>query len=208
MNNGAGLYLPLETFQQLADRSDTNAYWVVATERDDAAVDALAARLEDALGAAGYPVGTELQHVEKAANIDSNRVVVSVLAVMGIPIVLIGLIGLVNAMTMNVIERTRDVGILRCIGASARAVRRIFRVEAMTVALMGAVIAVPLGWVVGRALVELVVRLFDFGSVPYTFPWPAAGFAPVVTLVLAWLVVVGPLRRATRLRPGDALRYE
>lgn len=208
MNNGTTLYLPLATFQDLLARSDTNAFWVESADQDEAAIDRLAADAEDRLTAAGYPVGTEIHYVERAANLDGNRVIVGILAVMGIPIVLIGMIGLLNTMTMNVIERTRDIGILRCVGAHARDVRRIFRTEALAVALAGALIAVPLGWLIGALLSWVVTELFDFGSVPYTFPPLSAVLAVVATLGLAWLVVIAPLRRASRLQPGDALRYE
>jgi putative ABC transport system permease protein len=118
------------------------------------------------------------------------------------------MIGLLNSMTMNVIERTRDIGVLRCIGASSRTVRRVFRAEALTVALMGALFAIPGGWLVGRALTSLVCSMFHFGSVPYAFPAAPAVVAVAVTLALAGAVVVAPLRRASHMRPGDALRYE
>jgi putative ABC transport system permease protein len=208
MNNGTTLYLPLATFQQILGRSDTNAYWVVSASQKEPAIDTLATSLEKRLSAAGYPVSTEIHYVEKAANLDQNKILVGVLAAMGIPIALIGMIGLLNAMTMNVIERTRDVGILRCIGASSRAVRRIFRVEAIVVAFVGAAIAVPGGWLVGRLLGLFVTHLFHFGSVPYSFPLSAAVLAVVATIVLAAAVVIAPLRRASHLEPGNALRYE
>jgi len=208
MNNGTTLYLPLATFQELLGRSDTNAYWVVSVDQQEQAIDRLATAAEDRLAAAGYPVATEIHYVERAANLESNRVLVAVLAAMGVPIVIIGMIGLLNSMTMNVIERTREVGILRCIGASSRTVRRVFRAEALTVALAGAVLAVPGGWLVGALLAWVVTDLFHFGSVPFAFPPLAAGLAIAVTLVLAWLVVIPPLRRASRLEPGNALRYE
>jgi ABC-type antimicrobial peptide transport system permease subunit len=208
MNNGTTLFLPLATFQSMLGRQDTNAYWVVSDDQDERRIDRLATSLEDRLTAAGYPVGTEIHYVERAANLESNRVLIAVLAVMGIPIVFIGMIGLLNAMTMNVIERTRDIGILRCVGASSRTVRRVFRSEALTVAVAGAVIAVPLGWLVGALLAYVVTDLFHYGSVPYAFPWASAVIAVVATLVLAWLVVVAPVRRASRLAPGNALRYE
>lgn len=208
MNNGTTLYLPLATFQEILGRDDTNAMWVVSDDQDERAIDALATRLRDRLEDAGYPVTTEIHYVERDANLEGNRVLIGVLAAMGIPIVFIGMIGLLNTMTMNVVERTRDVGILRCIGASARSVRRVFRAEALTVALAGALLAVPGGWLVGMLLTWVVTELFEFGSVPYTFPPISAVFAIVFTLALAWVVVIPPLRRASRLAPGSALRYE
>lgn len=207
-NNGQMLFLPLETFQEFLARDDTNTYWLVSESQDKAAIDRMSSQAEDTLDAAGYPVSTEVHYVEKDANLSSNRILVSVLAVMGIPIVAIGLIGLVNMMTMNVIERTREVGILRCIGASSRDITRIFRSEALAVAALGWLLSVPAGWLIGKILVVTITKLFDFGSVPYTFPAWYPPFALIATLALAWVVVIAPLRRASHLRPGEALRYE
>ena len=55
---------------------------------------------------------------------------------------------------------------------------------------------------------QIVANLSDFGSIPYVFPLWYPPIALLVTLVLAWVIVIPPLRRAARLRPGDALRYE
>ncbi len=208
INNGQNLFLPFETLQDVLGRSDTNAYWLTSRDADEGAIDALAAQAEDALAAAGYPASTQIRHVERAANISANRVLVNVLAVMGVPIVAIGLIGLVNMMTMNVLERTREIGILRTIGAQSKDITRIFRTEALCVAFIGWLLAVPLGWGIGLALVRIVAALFDFGSLGYTFPWAYPLFALAATLGLAWLVVIAPLRRASHLRTGEALRYE
>jgi len=208
INGGTTLYLPLATLQRLLGRSDTNAYWVVSEDQHKTAIDRLATAEVRRLTAAGYPVATEVRYVDRAADFESNRVIIAVLAAMGIPIVFISMIGLLNAMTMNVIERTREIGILRSIGASSRSVRRIFRTEALFVAFVGAVMAIPGGWLVGRLLTSIVTRLFHYGSVPYAFPLVSAGLAIVVALVLAWLVVIAPLRRASHLEPGNALRYE
>jgi putative ABC transport system permease protein len=207
-NNSTGVFLPLQTLQRALGRTDSNAYWLVSSDRNASAVDELAGRAEDTLGSAGYPVSTNITSVERAANIASNRTLVAVLAVMGIPIVIIGLIGLVNMMTMNVIERTREVGMLRCIGAASGDIKRIFRAEALAVALFGWLLAVPLGWLIGWTLVQFVIHLFSFPSLPYSYPllYPAVGL--FATVALAWLVIVAPLRRASDLKPGDALRYE
>ena len=120
MNNATTIFLPLDTFQGLLARSGTNAYWVTSRTHQEADIDRLATQIEDTLAAAGYPVTTEIRYVEREANLAQNRILINVLAAMGIPIVAIGMIGLVNLMTMNVLERTREIGILRCIGANPR----------------------------------------------------------------------------------------
>jgi putative ABC transport system permease protein len=208
MNNGTTIYLPLETFQDMLARNNSNTFWVRSQSQDEADIDRLAAQVEDELGAAGIPVRTEIHYVERDANLAANRVLVGVLAAMGVPIVAIGMIGLINLMTMNVIERTREIGILRCIGASARDIKRVFRTEAITIALGGWLLSIPLGWLIARVLAWVVTEVFNFGSVPFTFPVWSIPAAMVATLALAALVVIAPVRRAARLRPGEALRYE
>jgi len=208
MNNGTTIYLPLGTFQDMLERTDTNIYWVESQSQAEADIDRLAASAEDQLASAGYQVRTEIHYVGREANLAANRVLVNVLALMGIPIVAIGMIGLVNLMTMNVIERTREIGILRCIGAKAGDIRRIFLSEGLAVAFVGWVLAAPLGWAIGRTLVWIVAETFNFGAIPYEFPLWYLPVALAATLVLAALVVIAPVRRAAKLRPGEALRYE
>ena len=107
---------------------------------------------------------------------------------------------------MSVIERTREIGMLRCVGARARDVRRIFTVEGLTVAILGWLIGIALGWAMGHGLVSLTASLV---KVDLSFVFPAANVAITLvgTVVLTLLVLLGPVRRATHLKPGDALRY-
>ena len=124
----------------------------------------------------------------------------------GLLIVAISMLGLLSAITMNIIERTREIGVLRALGARARDLRRIFRTETLTLAVVGFVLAIPLGWLIAHALQWLVLHLVNL-SLPAPYSLVALGLAFIGTLILAVLVVAGPLRRATRIRPGDAIRY-
>ncbi|MGE0228347.1 MAG: ABC transporter permease [Dehalococcoidia bacterium] len=208
INNGTTVFIPLTEFQRILGRTDANAYWLVSAGQEPPTIDRLAATVEDSLASAGYPIDTAIRYVEKDANLASNRTLVSVLAVMGVPIVAIGLIGLVNMMTMNVLERAREIGILRCIGARGRDILRIFQTEALSVALLGWMLAIPAGWLIGWSLVRVISSMFRFGSISYSYPLWYPVLALPVTLFLAYLVVIPPVRRAARVHPGDALRYE
>ncbi len=77
-----------------------------------------------------------------------------------------------------------------------------------SVALFGWMVAIPAGWLIGWSLVRVISEMFKFGSIAYSFPVWYPLLALPATLVLAYLVVIAPVRRAARVRPGDALRYE
>jgi len=205
--NGTVLFVPLTTVRELLDvPAGASTYWIKADSSDEAFVDRTTTAVEDELAALGYGVGTEITYVATAENVAANRTITTTIAVLGFLIVLMSLVGLANAVTTNVLERTREIGVLRCIGARARDVRRIFATEGVALALLGWAMGVPLGYVLNRALVWMVQEVVN---VEFAVRFPAQNLviALVGTVVLALLVLALPLRRAVRLRPGDALRY-
>jgi putative ABC transport system permease protein len=116
------------------------------------------------------------------------------------------MVGLANALTMSVIERTREIGILRSIGARARDVRRIFATESVALATGGWLIGIPVGYVLDRILVWLLKHEVNV-VVPFAFPLSHVALALAGTIVLALLITFLPVRRAVRYRPGTAVRY-
>ena len=117
--------------------------------------------------------------------------------ILGLLIVAIMLMAKVSALSMAVLERTREVGILRCTGARSRQIRRIFSAEALTLALAGWALGVLVGWLIYEGLLALIQHDLSL-SLPREFgPVGLLGtLAGVVVLTL--LVIRGPLRRATR----------
>jgi ABC-type lipoprotein release transport system permease subunit len=126
--------------------------------------------------------------------------------VLGFVIVALSLVALVSAVTMSVLERTREVGILRCIGARARDVRRIFATEGLTLAALGWLLGVPLGYALDRGLVWLIEKVI-YVDVGVAFPVANIFLVLVGTVVLTMCILFLPIRRAAHLRPGEALRY-
>ncbi len=83
------------------------------------------------LDAAGYPVTTQEIYVTEAQITAADTTILTIVQILGLLVVAIMLMGLVSALSMGVIERTREVGILRCVGARARHIRWVFSAEAV-----------------------------------------------------------------------------
>jgi putative ABC transport system permease protein len=107
---------------------------------------------------------------------------------------------------MSVLERTREIGILRSIGARARDIRRIFAAETLVLAAAGWLIGIPVGYLLDRFLVWMVKQVANVNLTLAFPPWNLA-LALAGTILLALLITLVPIRRAVRLRPGHALRY-
>ncbi|RYP83885.1 FtsX-like permease family protein [Nocardioides guangzhouensis] len=205
--DGTALYVPLRTTRALLDRpTGASAYWVRTDSQDPAAVDRATSLLEDRLAAAGYEITSEIRYVRERDEVAANSSLTTTIAVLGFLIVAMSMVGLANAITTNVLERTREIGILRSIGARARDIRRIFTTEGVTLAVVGWLIGIPLGYLLTRLIVRLVWEIVDV-RLPVVFPPGNILVALVGTTVLALLVLFLPVRRAVRFRPGDALRY-
>jgi putative ABC transport system permease protein len=206
-NEGLAAYLPLASLQTvLRSPGEVNNYWVVSSSKDHAFIDRLTTRLEDTLGAHGAQITTTETYVARRDQVKLNATLTQSITVLGLVIVAISMVGLVNAITMGVLERTREIGTLRCVGARARDVRRIFGVEGLVVALIGWLLGLPAGYLMARGLIALTSSVADI-DLNFAFPPINLAITLIGTIVLALLVLLAPVRRAVRFKPGEALRH-
>lgn len=121
-------------------------------------------------------------------------------------------IGIVNTLVMAILERRREIGIMKAIGASDGDVQKLFFAEAGAMGVLGGIVGVALGWAIGQAI-NLGTNIYlkrqslppeHFWAVPWWLVLSAIGFAFVVSLISG----LYPARRASRLDPVQALRYE
>jgi putative ABC transport system permease protein len=119
--------------------------------------------------------------------------------------VLIAALGIVNTLTMNVIERVREIGILRAAGMTRRQVWRSVVVEAGVLGLAGALLGIALGLIVGGLMVVLAGGRIDLAG---GIPWAVIGLALVLGIVVAMLAAAYPARLASRLSIVRAVQYE
>jgi putative ABC transport system permease protein len=207
-NNGDTIYFPLPALERLDGGPGTSdSIWVSTASSGHAAIDRATAAAAARLAAAGYAVSTTKLYVTKAQITASEASILAIVEILGLLVVAIMLIGLASALSMGVIERTREIGILRCVGARARNIRRVFSAEAVVLVVVGWAFGVLLGWLIYEGLLALVIH-----NVAVTLPQDFPPAIPLITLagvlVLTLLVIRGPLRRATRIQPGAALRYQ
>jgi putative ABC transport system permease protein len=121
-------------------------------------------------------------------------------------------LGIVNTLVMAILERRREIGVLKALGAADSDVQQLFFVEAGVMGLFGGVLGVTLGWLLGRAITfgtnvylkRQSLNPIELSSVPWWLVLSALGFAILVSLVAG----LYPASRAARLNPVDALRYE
>ncbi|GAA3931357.1 ABC transporter permease [Microbacterium soli] len=153
--------------------------------------------------------GTEGVPAEMFAPIDAFVTVMMVLV--AVSAVIAG-VGLVNLLTIGVVQRTRELGLLRAIGLTARQVRRMVLLEAVhiTVAatLTGLVVGNLYGWIAAQSLLGSIRLPPDFepaGFVLPAVPWGPVAVIVVATAVLTALAAVTPTRLATRVAPVEAL---
>ena len=118
--------------------------------------------------------------------------------------VLIATLGVVNTLTMNVIERVREIGLLRAVGMTRRQVWRSVAVEAGILGLAGAILGIVVGLAIGAAMVLLAGGRLDVGA---GVPWPTVGLTLVLGVVVAMLAAAYPAHLASRLSIVRAVRY-
>jgi len=119
--------------------------------------------------------------------------------------VLIAALGIVNTLTMNVVERVREIGILRAAGMTRRQVWRSVVVEAGILGLAGAILGVVLGLVVGAVMVILPGGRLDVAA---GIPWQVVGLSVLLGVSVAMLAAAYPARLAARLPIVQAVQYE
>jgi putative ABC transport system permease protein len=202
------MYFSIAVLQRLSGLGrTTNALWLTTASARPASVDRATTAVQNRLTAAGYAVSSQELYLQEADVQSQNGAFIAIIEILGLLVVAITLIGLVNALTMSVIERTREVGVLRCLGAKPRQVRRIFSAEGVVLAAIGWAIGVPLAVLIARLVLLFVGHDIDV-TVPLVFPAVSVPVALAATVAITRLVIRPSLRRAARIQPATALRYE
>lgn len=204
------LYAPREAVYEASKKTNRAGALLVRTYSHDLeAVNAIAAQLEDAFDARNVEIAVSETLAQTRKTADSSfSIVVWMLMVLAVLVAVVGGIGLTGSLWLSVIERTKEIGILRAIGAVSSRIIGMYILEGVIQGLLSWLIAAPLAYLLAPTIAN-TLGLVMFGSqLNGTFNW---------TAVLLWLVIVTaisivasllPARRAAGINIRQSLSYE
>ncbi|HUS14932.1 MAG TPA: FtsX-like permease family protein [Chloroflexia bacterium] len=189
-----------------ADFHRTEDFMLLANLAPDASRDQVKTSLEALLQR--YPQFTLNWSADWRA--DQRRVFDQAFAGLYVVLILLtlpSLLGLINTLAINVLERTREIGVLRAVGATRGQVRRMVLAEALLLSAAGAALGLVGGLALGWALTGVTADAFT-RQLTYSFPLTGVVLALALALLVGVIASLIPARQAARLRIVQALQYE
>jgi putative ABC transport system permease protein len=203
-------YANQEYFTQVTGQTGlAQSVVVVSEDRTPKAVAEVTRRLEHSLAAAGIEVTTSQQLAQVRQAIEEHLLILaSLLVIMSVLVLMVGGLGLASTMSINVLERQREIGVLRAIGASTGAVLRIIVAEGMIIGGLSWLLAVALAWPISR-FVSYTFGM-TFFEAPLQFAVSPLGMALWLgmALLLSALASLYPALNASQMTVRQTLAYE
>jgi len=182
--------------------------WVSTLPDDGATQLRVESQLREALNARGLRVGsTQTYETVRVQTENIYSPISMMLLTLAALIALVGAIGLAGTLSINVLERRREIGVMRAIGASAPTIAGLFIGEGLLLGLLAWLIAIPLSVPVGQLFAFVMGQVFQL-SILYQFSWNGALQWLIIIVVLSILGSLLPAIRATRVSVRESLAYE
>lgn len=197
------LYVPLSDIKQMGIATYSQAKIVVDSQ-------SLLTQTRKQIELQGFKTTSVVDTVSQIENLFAT--LRFLLGILGVVALAVAALGMLNTLTVSLLERTHEVGMMKAIGMKSQEVENLYLTESMTMGFMGGIGGLLLGYVAGK-VTSFILSTFalskgygflDITFIPYSF----------VILILAISVLVGlltgiyPAKRATKISALDALRYE
>ncbi len=201
----AAIFLSID---ELAKINETTSFSSLKVKVDDRKNVEAARNAIDDLGYLTTSVVDLIKKVDKVFLITEV-----VLGIIGGVALIVALIGIINIMTISLLERTHEVGTMKAIGATNSDIRKIFEYEVLLFGFTGSIVGVVGAWFFGESINWLISYLMQISQIEgrlriFETPLFFALEMIAVTVLVSLLAGVYPAKRASKLSPMEALRYE
>jgi putative ABC transport system permease protein len=207
--SSATLYAPADTLFRINKKYNQAGSVVVrTTAHDEAFVTALDKDLKEVFERHNLKVAaSQTQASMRATNEWQFSLVTSMLLALSVIVAMVGGIALMGALSIGVIERTKEIGVLRAVGARSHTILGIFVIEGVLQGMISWLIAIPLSLAISPMVASQLGHLMFGATLDYQYNWLA---------VVTWFVIVAgvsifasilPARSATRISVRDSLAY-
>jgi putative ABC transport system permease protein len=199
------VFVSLETASRLMRSLGQADFFAVRFDRPDGPyVEDVLARLERKYHT--LQPGMLAAYADKESSLEASKILSILLYAMTVIVAAIGGIGIANTLTLNVLERRREIGVMRSLGARDGHLVQVFLTEAIIMGGGGFLLGVALGYPLARLLVWLMSTVLF--PLEFRFPVAMVGMALLFTLALTAIASLGPALGAAKLKVSYALRYE
>lgn len=199
---GADVVTNTDTVIQFSGGDSDMLATVDATE--GTSTDELRTRIEQVTGSDPLIVVQSMDDYANERTAAIDQVIMMVYALLALAII-IAVLGIVNTLALSVIERTREIGLLRAVGMKRWQVRTMITLEAVTIAVLGAVLGAALGIGLGIALQHVLVSQ---GLTVLSISWRTIGLYLVTAVLVGAVAALWPSRKAARLDMLEAIASE
>ena len=206
----AMIFTPYDYMARITNRvGQTDALMISARTHDAGSVEALSNALEKHLDSLGVEIGTVSSMNSERADAEAIfDAIVALLLVMAMLLALVGGLGLMGTMSINVLERTREIGVLRAIGAPNRGVAQVFIREGIAIGIvswmLGALLAIPMSRALNQAAGVAMMGM----PLSYSYSMQGLWGWLVAVILISTFASYIPARNATRLTVREVLAYE
>jgi putative ABC transport system permease protein len=212
---GPRMYIAYDDFvRALRNVDETNAVRITLAPADMTNPDGVDQATQiKALESYLQRVGLDVGYLETAAEVRGQvqfqfGILLAFLTMMAVLVLLVGGIGLTGTMSINVLERVAEIGVLRAIGASSPAIMKLFLSEGLVVGLISWLLAAPLALPLSRLLAEQLGLVLIQTPLIFQFSYFGLGISLLFIVVVAAAATFFPARNATQLSVREILSYE
>lgn len=206
------IYMDQSQYDAVANpRHHINSLMFIAQDNSYEEVMSLKRRIEAAIVSSDLHVLYVMSQAERVKVIyDHLNIILTTIVLLSLSVLAVSALGMASATGINILERTREIGVLRAIGATPRMVFRLFVAEGMITSVASIVLGLTLAWPLSKlAAVFFGTLMLGEGAI-LRYAFSAEGFliTLVTTLIFGWLASRIPARRAVQVSTRDALGYE